>query len=51
MNSIGMYKNQYNNKYVEPYGYAFYINGDNQRRRIWTSITEKTSEDRRLAKS
>lgn len=40
MNSIGMYKNPYNNQYVAPYGYCFYLNGVNQGRIIWTSMPE-----------
>ena len=40
MNSIGMYKNPYNNQYVAPYGYSFYLNGVNQGRIIWTSSPE-----------
>lgn len=39
-NSIGMYKNPYNNQYVAPEGYAFYYNGINQGRIIWTSSPE-----------
>lgn len=44
MNSIGMYRtfnkmlNQW--QYVAPYGYAFYYNGINQGRIIWTSSPE-----------
>ena len=30
MNSIIEYKNPYNNQYVAPYGYCFYLNGVNQ---------------------
>lgn len=40
MNSIGMYKNPYNNQYVAPYGYSFYYQGINQGRIIWTSSPE-----------
>lgn len=40
MNSIGMYKNPYNNQYVAPFGYAFYYQGVNQGRIIWTSNPE-----------
>ena len=36
MNSIRMYKNAYDNQYVAPYGYCFYLNGVNKVRIIWT---------------
>lgn len=39
-NSINKYKNPYNNQYVAPYGYAFYYQGVNQGRIIWTSSPE-----------
>ena len=35
-----MYKNPYNNQYVEPYGYCFYLIRVNQGRIIWTSMPE-----------
>lgn len=38
--SIGMYKNPWNHQYVAPEGYAFYYNGVNQGRIIWTSSPE-----------
>ena len=37
---IEQYKNPYNNQYVAPYGYCFYMNGVNQGRIIWTSRPE-----------
>lgn len=40
MNSIGMYKNPWCNQYVAPFGYAFYYQGVNQGRIIWTSSPE-----------
>ena len=40
MNSIGMFKNPWCNQYVAPYGYAFYYQGVNQGRIIWTSSPE-----------
>ena len=40
MNSIRMYKNPYDNQYVAPFGYAFYYQGVNQGRIIWTSSPE-----------
>ena len=38
--SIGMYRNPYNHQYVAPQGYAFYYNGINQGRIIWTASPE-----------
>ena len=38
--SIGMYKNPYTHQYVAPEGYAFYYNGINMGRVIWTSSPE-----------
>jgi len=37
MNSIGMYKNPYNNQHVAPYGYAFYYQGKKLGRIIWVN--------------
>ena len=37
---IGIYKNPWNNQYVAPQGYAFFHNGINQGRIIWTSSPE-----------
>lgn len=39
-NSINKYKNPWCNQYVAPQGYAFYYNGINQGRIIWTSSPE-----------
>ena len=39
-NAIGLYKNPLNNQYVAPYGYAFYYQGINQGRIIWTASPE-----------
>lgn len=38
--SIGTYKNPWCNQYVAPEGYAFYYQGINQGRIIWTSSPE-----------
>ena len=38
--SIGLYKNPWCNQYVAPEGYAFYYNGINQGRIIWTASPE-----------
>ena len=38
--TINKYKNPYNNQYVAPEGYAFYYNGINQGRIIWTASPE-----------
>lgn len=39
-NAIGLYKNPLNNQYVAPCGYAFYYQGINQGRIIWTASPE-----------
>lgn len=39
-NGIGIYKNPLSNQYVCPEGYAFYYNGINQGRIIWTVSPE-----------
>jgi len=40
MNKLIQYKNPYCNQYCSPYGYAFYYNGINQGRIIWTASPE-----------
>lgn len=39
-NGIGIYKNPWCNQYVCPEGYAFFYNGINQGRIIWTASPE-----------
>jgi hypothetical protein len=39
-NTINKYRNPYYNQYVAPEGYAFFYNGINQGRIIWTSSPE-----------
>ena len=40
MNSIGMYKNPLTQQYVAPEGYAFFYQGINFGRIIWTARPE-----------